>query len=208
MKNKLIPILAIAFLLFSCKKNTAQKVDSNKKLSMLIDSLYIVDQKVQNDVVEAFQNGITGDSIKTLFANIPLVYKRHLPILKRIVKNNGYPTVKLVGTDSSHNFFMMVQHCDADVEFQSNTLKLISKEVKSGNIKGSDFAFLADRVLLAKGKQQLYGTQVEYEYNKKTFPKNLYKPEECDKRRAKLKMEPLEDYLKTVIELHKKQNKN
>jgi len=212
IKTILVFVL-ITILLVNCKENKnisdiyeKDIQQKNDELSALIDSLYIVDQKVQNEVVDAFQKGITGDSIKTLFANIPLVYKRHIPILKTIIKKNGYPTIKSVGKESSHNFFIMVQHSDSDVEFQSEMLVLIKAEVEKGNVSGKDFAFLTDRVLLAKGKQQRYGTQVEYEYNKRVFPKNLYKPEECNKRRAKLKMESLEDYLKFMLEEHKKQN--
>jgi pimeloyl-ACP methyl ester carboxylesterase len=182
--------------------------EKNKTLSTLIDSLYLVDQKVQNDVVEAFQNGISGDSIKTLFAKIPHVFKRHIPILKKIIKDYGYPVPELVGKESSHHFFMMIQHSDADVDFQTKMLKTIEKEAIKGNIEKDDYAHLLDRVLLAKGEQQLYGTQVEYDTinNQKAIPKNLYKPEECNERRAKLGIETLEDYLKLVDKTHKKQN--
>jgi len=144
-------LLIITFFIVSCKgktqniKSTIQQpaIFQQKKdtLSVLIDSLYQVDQKVQNDVIEAFQNGITGDSIKILFSNIPLVYQRHIPILKNIVKENGYPTVKLVGQESSHHFFIMVQHSDADVEFQNKMLKLISPEIDNGNVSGKERLF-------------------------------------------------------------------
>jgi hypothetical protein len=87
-------------------------------------------------------------------------------------------------------------------------LKTIEKEAIKGNIEKDDYAHLLDRVLLAKGEQQLYGTQVEYDTinNQKAIPKNLYKPEECNERRAKLGIETLEDYLKLVDKTHKKQN--
>lgn len=73
-------------------------------------------------------------------------------------------------------------------------------------MKGSDYAFLYDRVQLNKGKQQLYGTQVGYDENGKAYSKNLKDKKSVDRKRAMLGMGTLESYLKMMTEVHEKQN--
>ena len=54
--------------------------------------------------------------------------------------------------------WLLVQHADADVKFQRRCLDLMARLPK-GEVSISNLAYLTDRVLLAEGKKQLYGTQ-------------------------------------------------
>lgn len=53
-----------------------------------------------------------------------------------------------------------------------------------------DLAYLTDRVLLAEGQPQEYGTQV-----RDGRPRELRAPESVDERRAAVGLEPLAAYL-------------
>jgi hypothetical protein len=122
------------------------------------------------------------------------------------VAENGYPTIKMVGKESSNHFFYLVQHADADLEFQAQMLGFLKKEVKKGNVKGSDFAYLTDRVLLGQGKPQLFGSQLEYNSQGNALSRNLTKPQKVNQRRHKYGMETLEAYLKRASDFHKQMN--
>lgn len=68
--------------------------------------------------------------------------------------------------------WLLIQHADSDVEFQQYCLELMEREVESGGVAKSDVAFLTDRILVNKGKPQLYGTQF-YESKGKLIPMSI-----------------------------------
>jgi hypothetical protein len=175
-------------------------------LAKLIDSLYVIDQQVQTDIMEANKNGASPEKMQELFAFQFETFKKHIPIVKKIVAENGYPTIELVGKESSNHFFLLVQHADADLEFQGQMLKFIKEEVKKSNVQGSNFAYLTDRVLLGQGKSQLFGSQLEYNQQGNALARNLAKPKTVNKRRSKYGMESLEAYLQKASDFHKQMN--
>jgi hypothetical protein len=122
------------------------------------------------------------------------------------VNTHGYPTVERVGKEASSHFFLLVQHADADVAFQEQMLALIEPEVKAGNVAGSNFAMLIDRVLLARGKSQLFGSQVSYDDKGNAFAKNLQDAAHCNDRRKQYGLMQLEEYLKLMSDMHKQMN--
>ena len=78
--------------------------------------------------------------------------------LKGIVEQHAWPTNTLVGKDGASAAWLLVQHADADPKFQRRCLDLMAKLPKD-EVSQSNLAYLTDRVLLAEGKKQLYGTQ-------------------------------------------------
>ncbi len=210
-------MLLVTLMLFSCKGQTNNRnideaeVSKNKELvenlSHLIDSLYVVDQKVQTDIAQASQNG-ENEKVEKLFLEEKKIFNRHIPILKTIFKKIGYPTNEKVGKQSSGNFFILVQHSDSDVNFQEQMLKEITKELNKNNVSKRNYAYLTDRVQLAQGKSQVYGTQVDYNTNiAQAFPKNLMDSINVNKRRKEVGLEPIEEYLNKVSETHFEMNK-
>ena len=102
----------------------------------------------------------------------------------------------------------MVQHSDSDVKFQETMLKEVSKELEKGNVSGSDFAYLTDRVQLAQEKPQVYGTQLDYNTDiAQVYPRNLVDSLNVNKRRKKIGLEPLEEYLNKSIKMHFEMNR-
>lgn len=185
----------------------SQQTITQPKLKALIDSLYQVDQKVQQDMITAIQKGVPFDSVKLLETVQKQTFARHILLLKDIYKQYGYPTPKMVGQESAYHFFTLIQHSDSDVNFQSQMLPLIKKQVKKKQASGKEYAFLYDRIHLNKGGEQLYGTQMDYDSNGNAFPKKLKDSANVNKRRRQLGMEPLEEYLAKVTEMHKQMNK-
>lgn len=185
----------------------AAQTAENPKLKMEIDRLYEIDQKVQNDIISASQNGAGKERIDELIKRQLETFKTHVPILKEIVQKHGFPTVDMVGEQSSTNFSVLIQHADSDVKFQRQCLKIQEKFVKKKQVSPKLFAFLTDRVNINSGKQQIYGTQLTYDADGKAIPKSLKDPKNVNKRRASLWLEPIEDQLKRATDLHKMQNK-
>ncbi|WP_375767384.1 hypothetical protein NR798_37765 [Archangium gephyra] len=79
--------------------------------------------------------------------------------MKEIVAQVGWPTKTLVGQKGAQAAWLLVQHADLDVAFQRQCLPLLEKSVAAGEGSPQDLAYLTDRVLVAEGKPQRYGTQ-------------------------------------------------
>jgi hypothetical protein len=114
--------------------------------------------------------------------------------LKTIVANRGWPGGILVGKDGALAAWLLVQHADADPKFQRTCLDLMVKlpkdEVAQGNV-----AYLTDRVLLAEGKKQLYGTQF-VPVDGRLQPRPLEDETNVDRRRAAVGLPPLAEYIR------------
>lgn len=68
-------------------------------------------------------------------------------------------------------------------------------------VSGQQVALLTDRVLIAQGKKQIYGTQVDVSEGKVVFSP-IEDETNVDKRREKMKMPPLDLYLKIMEKVY------
>lgn len=116
--------------------------------------------------------------------------------LQGVVEKHGWPTNTLVGTDGANAAWLLVQHADRDPKFQRRCLDLMAK-LPAGEVLQSNLAYLTDRVLLAEGKKQQYGTQVTV-VDGKWAPRPLEDEANVDKRRAAAGLSPLAEYLKLI----------
>ena len=179
---------------------------TNQKLANEINKMYELDQSVQTDLIEALQSKASKEKIAEVDKFKVETFKKHIPVLKKIIADHGFPSYDLVGKEAGDKFFTMIQHSDSDVKFQKDCLKIIAKLVKKKQANARSFAFLTDRVNINSGKPQIYGSQLDYK-DGQAFSKNLKDPKNINKRRAELGLEPLEDYLKKATEFHQQMNK-
>jgi Family of unknown function (DUF6624) len=107
----------------------------------------------------------------------------NLPWLKAVIAERGWPGASLVGTDGANAAWLLAQHADDDPAFQRRCLDLLTVAVEAGEATGQQLAYLTDRVLLAEGRQQEYGTQMTARGGR-WVPRNLRDPDGVDARRA------------------------
>ncbi len=112
--------------------------------------------------------------------------------LGEIVERHGWPTYTLVGKDGAQAAWILAQHADSSPKFQRKCLDLMAK-VPRDEISRRDVALLTDRVLLAEGKKQVYGTQFTME-NGKCKPRPLEDEANVDKRRKEVGLPSLAEY--------------
>jgi hypothetical protein len=126
--------------------------------------------------------------------------KENTARLTKIIDQSGWPTVSRVGRDGAHAAWLLVQHADANPKFQRTCLDLMTKLPKE-EVSQTDVAYLTDRVLLAEGKRQVYGTQFT-NAGGKWEPRPLDKPEKVDERRKAVGLPPLAEYVKQLEALY------
>lgn len=128
------------------------------------------------------------------FDDMSRVDAENLPWLKQVIAEIGWPGQSEVGVDGAHAAWLLVQHADADPQFQRRCLDLLTAAAEQGEATNVDLAYLTDRVLLAEGKPQEFGTQVTAE-NDRWVPCRLRDPDTVDQRRAVVPLEPMTEYL-------------
>jgi hypothetical protein len=162
------------------------------------DLLEIAEQDQKNRAgIEAFiervgRKSAQGDSATKAMtaADAPLIKRVRL-----IISTSGWPRRDRVGDDGAHAAWLVVQHAPSDV--QRSLLPLLQRAVQKGQARASDLALLEDRVRVAQGKLQRYGSQMR---SSPTPGPPLLEPiedEPCvDRRRASVGLEPLAENLR------------
>ncbi len=118
----------------------------------------------------------------------------NLPWLKDLIARVGWPGRSVAGEDGADAAWLLVQHADRDPAFQRRCLELLTAAAAKGEATDKHVAYLTDRVLLAEGKPQEYGTQVTGRSGQ-WVPMPLRDPGGVDERRAATSLEPLAEYL-------------
>ena len=114
--------------------------------------------------------------------------------LAEIIDEHGWPGHDLVGEDGASAAWVVAQHSDLDVEFQRRALDLMRDAVERDDADATELAYLEDRVALADGGPQVYGTQIGC-VDGRAEPAELAEPDRVDDLRAEVGLEPLADYL-------------
>jgi hypothetical protein len=114
--------------------------------------------------------------------------------LKMIVRRVGWPAQSLVGEDAAHAAWLLAQHADLNPAFQRRCLELLRDAVERGDASRADLAYLTDRVLLASGELQLFGTQLAVS-DGKYVPLPIREAETVDARRDTMGLDPIAVHL-------------
>lgn len=124
---------------------------------------------------------------------IPEVDRSNTARLKEIIDQIGWPTRSKVGAEASYAAWLLAQHADLDLPFQERTLSLMS-EFSSSEVDPQNIAYSEDRVLVAQGKPQTFGTQYRLvDGSVEPFP--IHSESQVDERRIAIGLPPLAQYL-------------
>lgn len=116
--------------------------------------------------------------------------------LDSLISIYGWLGYKEVGKSGENASFLIAQHADLNLSFQTKCLALMKKQLAEGNIYPPNFALLYDRVKVNSNEAQLFGSQVTLNETTKLFkPKNTVSLELVNAYRLYFGLEPIESYL-------------
>jgi hypothetical protein len=150
---------------------------------------------------QARRSSLANAEPSMLHGTVQRIDKENTEELRAIVKRFGWPGRSLVGQRGANAAWMVVQHADHDRAFQKHCLKLM-EAAPDGEVAKEDIAFLTDRVLLADGKKQRYGTQFK-QVGGRFVPQPLEDEANVDERRKKVGLPPLAEYAKQLSDLYR-----
>ncbi|MEU2269798.1 DUF6624 domain-containing protein [Streptomyces olindensis] len=115
--------------------------------------------------------------------------------LKQVIEKHGWPGIALVGEQGADEAWLLAQHADRAPGFQRQVLALLRDALEAEDVLPRHFAYLTDRVLVAAGELQVYGTQYTNDpggENLRPYP--VTDPDQLDVRRASVGLEPAAEY--------------
>ena len=192
-------------------KRNKEKAEANlnKPLVAQLDSIYTEDQKYRLQIEEIEKKyGLESNEMKDHWKIINQKDSINLSKVKSLLDSYGWLGTDIVGRQGNSTLFLVIQH--SDQRTQEKYLPMMREAVKNGKATGSSLALLEDRVALGQGKKQIYGSQIGRNNETKLYyVLPLEDPDNVDKRRAEVGLQPLAEYvnrwqIKWNVEQYKK----
>jgi len=167
----------------------------NHELRTELENLRDADQALRVEAMEvAGKHGRASPEYQAFREKGLAQEKEHIARLVEIVDQHGWPTVRAVGEKAASGAFLILQH--TDLELQKRFLPLMRAATEAGDIPSDWLPLLEDRVLMAEGNKQIYGTQITRGADGRPELWPIEDAEHVHERRARVGLEPLSEYLK------------
>ena len=121
--------------------------------------------------------------------------------LKKIVADNGWPTISLVGFEACQAAMLILIH-SPDHDFQRRLLPTLDNLVQQRKLVGEDIATLTDKLLVADGKPQRSGTQFSWHGNSPMAMDPVEDPSHLDERRELYSLPPMHLYKRGLAAMY------
>lgn len=134
------------------------------------------------------------------------VHIKNAEALDEIINHIGYPTIERVGSEANEAAWIIIQHAISKPEFMKKCQKLLSLTVAENNTDPKQLAYLTDRILVFQDKEQLYGTQFDWDENEELSPKPYDDIKIVNARRSSIGLNSLEEQTELMRQQAKEEN--
>jgi hypothetical protein len=115
-------------------------------------------------------------------------------IVRNILYKNGWPTKEKAGAQGNWTICNVIQHAANEVRIQY--LPMMRQAVKEEKLEPRFLVRAEDRIATERGDLQIYGGQMKYYPETKSFNVwPVFDPANIDKRRAEIGLEPIAEFL-------------
>lgn len=162
MENRILLLVffcCTSFIIYG-QNNTKEAIIKLPKISKEIIAMRNQDQKLRGKYVKLIKKDKTkSKKFKKISKKLIAIDRQNTARIREIVEQYGWPTYDLVGEKASNCAWLVVQHADLNPLVQMYCLPLLKEAVDRQQANPSNYAYLYDRVQIAKGEKQLYATQ-------------------------------------------------
>ncbi|MEM8525941.1 MAG: DUF6624 domain-containing protein [Bacteroidota bacterium] len=202
--KKLLCLSISGLFLFTTSINAQKSTKEQPKYPALAKELVKMrhtDQKLRIKWSKMVQQGKNkGKKYEKLTDRLIKADSSNTARMKEIIAQYGWPTRELVGNGPSSSAWLLVQHADRDPLFQIKCLPLLKAAVDQEQTNPRNYAYLYDRVQVAKGDRQLYATQSTTNNGlEQGFFQTIEDEANVQKRRTEMNIDQhIEDYAKAL----------
>jgi hypothetical protein len=148
----------------------------------------------QSEQIQTTQKSDTTEVLKSMASDIT---KLHTQTLNEIVQLQGWPTKAQVTEQGVIAAFTLVSHSN-NLSFQQDMLPfIIQSYINKQGVSGEAVAIFTDKVSIAQGKNQVFGTQADLIGGEVVFFK-IENEDSVDQLRAQMGIPTLAVYKKTL----------
>ncbi|WP_286756549.1 DUF6624 domain-containing protein [Roseivirga sp. UBA838] len=214
-RNHLIVTLSILLTISACSSSVKKWEDrieasNTRDLELLLDSIYNQDQRYRRQLEDVrTKYGYESKELENLWKIIEYTDSCNMAIVSIILDKKGWLGINDIGYRANSALFLVIQHASLDTQLKY--LPMMRDAAEKGNAQKSSLAMLEDRVALARGEKQIYGSQIGRNPNTgEYYVLPLIDPDNVNSRRIKMGMSKLESYVEVYgivwdVEAYKKQ---
>ena len=197
--TRLVWIITL-LLTMACSNKKGNEAPSNKQtpidLISVLDTIWKTEQgpiTLRDSLMKIY-----GAESKEVQTQQEIYEKNHI-VNERKVKNildkYGWQTKEMIGEQGNWTICNVIQHSDNEIRIKY--LPMMRKAVKDKKLEPRFLVRAEDRIATEKGELQIYGGQMKYYPETKSFNVwPVYDPVNIDKRRAEIGLEPIAEFLK------------
>ena len=196
-----IIVTVTLFLAMACSnknklKEVPPSVHDTENLIAVLDTIWQTEQtpiRLRDSLMTIY-----GAASKKVNEQQEIYEKNHVINEKKvthILDTYGWPTSKMIGEQGNWTICNVIQH--ADNEIRLKYLPLMKQAVLEKKLAPRFLVRAEDRIATEAGEPQIYGGQMKYYPETKSFNVwPVYDPVNIDKRRAEIGLEPIQEFLK------------
>ncbi|GAL76231.1 hypothetical protein JCM19275_637 [Nonlabens ulvanivorans] len=127
--------------------------------------------------------------------------------LDEIINLIGYPTIEKVGQEASEAAWLIIQHAISKPDFMKKCVQLLQHTDHNDTVK-LNLAYLTDRIAVFEERQQLYGTQFDWDANGELSPQAYDDLNKVNERRKALDLPTLEEQTQMIRQRAKEEKQS
>lgn len=169
----------------------------NVALRRQLAEMFEEDQRLRQRWM-AEHRALDAEGKAALWQQVAEVDHRNTAALKAIIAEHGWPGRSLVGEGGTDMAWAIAQHADDDPAFQRAVLARMEPLLGTGEIEPSQHAYLHDRVAVAEGRPQRFGTQ----FSDGVHPAPIEDEAHVDDRRASVGLSSMAAYQEEMRQIN------
>lgn len=176
-------------------KNTSTALEKEESLIEVLDTIWTTEQtpiRLRDSLMAIY--GVDSELVKEQQAIIEKNHKINEKKVKAMLDKYGWPTKEKAGEQGNWTICNVIQHSDNEVRIQY--LSMMRQAVKDKKLEPRFLVRAEDRIATERGDLQIYGGQMKYYPETKSF--NLwpvFDPENIDKRRTEIGLDSIAVFL-------------
>jgi len=167
------------------------QASKTSQISTILETELLAMQQAMIKLQQAKISYANGKLPVVLIDKIASVNKQNSLRLQEIIKQQGWPTINLVGIKGRDAAFVILQQ--AEPAMQKRLLPTLKNEFVQGQLSGQKLAAFIDIMLIKSGKKQRYGTQLAIVNGQIVF-NDIVDKKNIDQRRQEMNMLPMAQY--------------
>ena len=194
-------LVSITLILIACSGKNKQNdtkipIEVKQDLTAILDTILIMEQRpiaLRDSLITLY-----GAESKEMQVQQVIYEKNHIVNEKKIraiLDTSGWPDKEQLGEFGNLTICNVIQHADNDIRIKY--LPLMKQAVKDKKLEARFLVRAEDRIATESGDLQIYGGQMKYYPETKSFNVwPVYDPINIDKRRAEIGLMPITEHLK------------